>query len=567
MRLQLRPPGVDRGRYEFDGSEIMDKQIGKLETEIERCARDFTYRGDSVDIEAWLERLHLEMTKFSIMQRMFVQMKKRMDALRLKSVLDLVKHCLKDKFSSDPTLLDELTRGRVRGTAFLAILGGLRVLRPHVADDVQYVLDEYQYINREQYEARLKKYKEEQGDDLMPDEQNKNNASANKDSGNQDKEKGDEDRKEENAKKDFAEQQSKEIKLKLERECTYFEIAEIEADYDDFVQRLLPETIRGVLFLLAFLRERDKWSMVELLFFTSTISKNYDDLFPAGERESMEENPGGPGDRPSLGQRTRSKYDVERLPLYIDPWHFQLLEAIVTVIFKDEQADRDFKSLFSIFLLQASGGRPLRGAEDKRIPFTFLQQQISIVHHSTRDDRGLKDARRQRKVEEQVQDYAGWRLFDHELEQKMVEDARKMLIRSVAYLAHVAQQRDALGDMLGPRSATTNRDCYQLLRDKFGIDRLQIAGEEVIYLVLYELFSQDRERHKPGRILLECPDFAVDVRALNEDFEKQIKILMQRDEVLQELATAILEKGYTFALLFESILGTKTIPSATIDEE
>jgi hypothetical protein len=91
-------------------------------------------------------------------------------------------------------------------------------------------------------------------------------------------------------------QQGKEIRLKLELE-SYFEVAEIQADYDEFVRRLIPESIRGVLFLFAFLfenfqRERAPWSPADLLFSPRKIRKDYDDLLPIpeGERDSTEQD-------------------------------------------------------------------------------------------------------------------------------------------------------------------------------------------------------------------------------------------------------------------------------------
>ena len=56
-------------------------------------------------------------------------------------------------------------------------------------------------------------------------------------------------------KREFVDQQSKDMRLKQELESTYFEVAEIQADYEEFVKRLIPESIRGVLFLFAFLLE------------------------------------------------------------------------------------------------------------------------------------------------------------------------------------------------------------------------------------------------------------------------------------------------------------------------
>ena len=67
------------------------------------------------------------------------------------------------------------------------------------------------------------------------------------------------------------------------------------------------------------------------------------------------------------------------LPMYVDPYDLQLVEAIVTATFKEEDRESDFKSLFSIFLLQASSGLQLRDKLDQRVPFFFIQQQISLL--------------------------------------------------------------------------------------------------------------------------------------------------------------------------------------------
>lgn len=61
------------------------------------------------------------------------------------------------------------------------------------------------------------------------------------------------------------------------------------------------------------------------------------------------------------------------LPLYIDPLDFQQIEARVTAACQGSKANRDFKNLFSVFLLQACSGLQLQDRNDKRIPFTFIQ--------------------------------------------------------------------------------------------------------------------------------------------------------------------------------------------------
>jgi hypothetical protein len=147
----------------------------------------------------------------------------------------------------------------------------------------------------------------------------------------------------------------------------------------------------------------------------------------------------------------------------------------------------------------------------------------------------------------------------------MVEDARTTLVKTVAYRAHVEHKYDVLQYLLDPRERTTNRMCFQRLKEKFGIDKMQILSEELIYLVLYEDYSARREQLQPKGILLSCPEFEIDVRGLNGHFNRQVEVLQQRDEVVRDLARAILEKGYTYELVFESILGIRNITSATID--
>lgn len=116
-----------------------------LDDEIGRCAEDFTHERnrDMLDIDAWLERLHLEMTKYAIMQRMFIQIKKRLGAFRLDSVTDLIKHYK----------VEVIEGRRVRGSDFLKILGRIGVIRNHMADDIEYILDEYQHIDEAEYQA------------------------------------------------------------------------------------------------------------------------------------------------------------------------------------------------------------------------------------------------------------------------------------------------------------------------------------------------------------------------------------------------------------------------------
>lgn len=149
---RLRPPG-GRGQRRLESSELMGLQRRQLlgdKGPIAKSTADFADRGgrgNSIDIEAWLERLLLETTKHSLMQRMFIQMKKRMGAFRLASVRELIKFYKVEVTDS----------GRVRGAEFLKILGRIGVIRNHVADDIQYVLDEYQHIDQAEYEAQQKK--------------------------------------------------------------------------------------------------------------------------------------------------------------------------------------------------------------------------------------------------------------------------------------------------------------------------------------------------------------------------------------------------------------------------
>ena len=171
-------------------------------------------------------------------------------------------------------------------------------------------------------------------------------------------------------------QQSKDMRLKQELESTYFVVSEIQADYEEFVKRLFPESVRGVLFLFAFLlenfqREQAPWRPADLLFFTQKISKTYEDL-PAADDSVVQDEEEDP-EVNAKAQRRRRPDKGGGLPLYIDPVDFQLIEAIATVVFRESRADRDFKNLFSIFQQQACGGLQLVDRNDRRVPFTFVQ--------------------------------------------------------------------------------------------------------------------------------------------------------------------------------------------------
>ena len=86
------------------------------------------------DFEGWYERLDFEMKKYAIMQRMFVQMKTRMDKFQRTNVLALLKHYKVE-------VKDEKT---VRGRDFLEFLGKIGVIRTHHRGDTRYLLEEYQ---------------------------------------------------------------------------------------------------------------------------------------------------------------------------------------------------------------------------------------------------------------------------------------------------------------------------------------------------------------------------------------------------------------------------------------
>ena len=74
------------------------------------------------------------MKKYAIMQRMFVQMKTRMDKFQRVNVLALLKHYKVE-------VKDEKT---VRGRDFLEFLGKIGVIRTHHRGDTRYLLEEYQ---------------------------------------------------------------------------------------------------------------------------------------------------------------------------------------------------------------------------------------------------------------------------------------------------------------------------------------------------------------------------------------------------------------------------------------
>ena len=65
-------------------------------------------------------------------------------------------------------------------------------------------------------------------------------------------------------------------------------------------------------------------------------------------------------------------------------------------------------------------------------------------------------------------------------------------------------------------------------------------------------------------ILQQSPAFDIDVVALNQQFSRHVESLFQRDEVLHDLAASMLEKGYTYNLVFEQILGIRNIENAAI---
>ena len=65
-------------------------------------------------------------------------------------------------------------------------------------------------------------------------------------------------------------------------------------------------------------------------------------------------------------------------------------------------------------------------------------------------------------------------------------------------------------------------------------------------------------------ILQQSPAFDIDVVALNQQFSRHIESLFQRDEVLHDLASSMLEKGFTYNLVFEQILGIRNIENAAI---
>ena len=58
----------------------------------------------------------------------------------------------------------------MRGTDFLRILGRIGVIRNHMADDIQYILDEYQQIDESARQAQAERLRGDGGDDPMQNE-------------------------------------------------------------------------------------------------------------------------------------------------------------------------------------------------------------------------------------------------------------------------------------------------------------------------------------------------------------------------------------------------------------
>ena len=129
------------------------------------------------------------MTKHSIMQRMFIQIKMRLIAYRLSSVEELIKHYKVE--------IDD--KGRVRGDDFLKILGRMGVIRNHMADDIEIILDEYQDLDQDELKALREKRKAEQG---LHTSQNESKAKGGNDSMDESNKKKNEDDKEKDKDKD-----------------------------------------------------------------------------------------------------------------------------------------------------------------------------------------------------------------------------------------------------------------------------------------------------------------------------------------------------------------------------
>ena len=94
-------------------------------------------------------------------------------------------------------------------------------------------------------------------------------------------------------------------------------------------------------------------------------------------------------------------------------------------------------------------------------------------------------------------------------------------------------------------------------------------NEDLIYLVLYEVYSPRREQLQPRAILLGSPEFEIDTAVLNGHLGREVEALQLRDDSVRDLALAIVEKGFTYELLFQSVLGVRDIKSAsaTIEAE
>jgi len=75
--------------------------------------------------------------------------------------------------------------------------------------------------------------------------------------------------------------------------------------------------------------------------------------------------------------------------MYIDGFDFKQIEAEITEEFEYEngrpERRRDFKNLFSIFLLHASSSLQMQDKNDRRIPFAFIQKSISMQSSRRQD--------------------------------------------------------------------------------------------------------------------------------------------------------------------------------------
>lgn len=153
-RAHGTPTVQESGFYKWMVNLLGEEEWPEVEDAVRRTTRDFVAAG-ALEYDALFDRYEIEMTKLTQMQRLFIQMRKKMDRIP-----DPNKRFSEDKKTRDREKFTEVLRrydvpvfnmmeATLNGKAFARMAERLGVIRSSKKEDVEFLFEEYGHYEEE----------------------------------------------------------------------------------------------------------------------------------------------------------------------------------------------------------------------------------------------------------------------------------------------------------------------------------------------------------------------------------------------------------------------------------